>query len=40
MEIDVTIDGADEVDPQFSLIKGGGGAFYTKKSSRPPRESL
>ena len=26
-EIDVTIDGADEVDPELNLIKGGGGAL-------------
>ena len=26
-EIDVTVDGADEVDPQLRLIKGGGGAM-------------
>ena len=26
-EIDLTIDGADEVDPQLNLIKGGGGAL-------------
>jgi ribose 5-phosphate isomerase A len=30
-EIDVTIDGADEVDPQLRLIKGGGGAFLREK---------
>lgn len=30
-EIDVTIDGADEVDPQLSLIKGGGGALLYEK---------
>ncbi len=30
-EIDVTIDGADEVDPQLSLIKGGGGALLHEK---------
>ncbi|MGA9811258.1 MAG: ribose-5-phosphate isomerase RpiA [Terriglobales bacterium] len=30
-EIDVTIDGADEVDPQLSLIKGGGGALLREK---------
>lgn len=29
--IDVTIDGADEVDPQFNLIKGGGGALTREK---------
>jgi ribose 5-phosphate isomerase len=30
-EIDVTIDGADEVDPQLNLIKGGGGALLQEK---------
>ena len=30
-EIDLTIDGADEVDPQFNLIKGGGGALLREK---------
>jgi ribose 5-phosphate isomerase A len=30
-EIDVTIDGADEIDPQLQLIKGGGGAFLREK---------
>ena len=29
--IDVTIDGADEVDPDFALIKGGGGALLREK---------
>jgi ribose 5-phosphate isomerase A len=29
--LDVTIDGADEVDPQFNLIKGGGGALFREK---------
>ena len=31
LKIDVTIDGADEVDPQFNLIKGGGGALFREK---------
>ena len=30
-KIDVTIDGADEVDPQLNLIKGGGGALFLEK---------
>ncbi len=30
-EIDITIDGADEFDPQLSLIKGGGGALLREK---------
>ena len=29
--LDLTIDGADEVDPQFRLIKGGGGALLREK---------
>lgn len=29
--IDLTIDGADEVDPKFRLIKGGGGALLREK---------
>ena len=29
--LDVTIDGADEVDPQLNLIKGGGGALFREK---------
>jgi ribose 5-phosphate isomerase A len=29
--IDVTIDGADEVDPSFNLIKGMGGALFREK---------
>jgi ribose 5-phosphate isomerase A len=31
LKINVTIDGADEVDPQFNLIKGGGGALFHEK---------
>ena len=30
-DIDVTIDGADEVDPDLNLIKGGGGALLHEK---------
>ena len=30
-EINVDIDGADEIDPQLALIKGGGGAFLREK---------
>lgn len=29
--IDITIDGADEVDPEFDMIKGGGGALTREK---------
>ncbi|MEM6675314.1 MAG: ribose-5-phosphate isomerase RpiA [Planctomycetota bacterium] len=29
--LDVTIDGADEIDPRFSMIKGGGGALLREK---------
>ncbi len=30
-EVDLTIDGADEVDPALNLIKGGGGALLREK---------
>lgn len=30
-KLDLTIDGADEVDPQLNLIKGGGGALLREK---------
>jgi ribose 5-phosphate isomerase A len=30
-EIDVALDGADQVDPHFNLIKGGGGALLKEK---------
>lgn len=29
--VDLTIDGADEVDPDLNLIKGGGGALFREK---------
>jgi len=31
LRIDLTIDGADEVDPHFDMIKGGGGALTREK---------
>ncbi len=31
MELDLTIDGADEVDPSLDMIKGGGGAHTREK---------
>jgi ribose 5-phosphate isomerase A len=31
LPVDITIDGADEVDPQWNLIKGGGGALLREK---------
>ncbi len=31
LSIDITIDGADEVDPELNLIKGGGGALLREK---------
>jgi ribose 5-phosphate isomerase A len=30
-DIDLTIDGADEVDPDLELVKGGGGALFHEK---------
>jgi ribose 5-phosphate isomerase A len=30
-QIDLTIDGADEIDPDFNMIKGGGGALLREK---------
>lgn len=29
--LDITVDGADEIDPDFNLIKGGGGALLREK---------
>jgi ribose 5-phosphate isomerase A len=31
LTLDLTIDGADEIDPLLSLIKGGGGALFREK---------
>jgi len=30
-KLDISVDGADEVDPEFNLIKGGGGALLREK---------
>ena len=30
-ELDLTVDGADEIDPRLSLVKGGGGALLREK---------
>ncbi|QEC67118.1 ribose-5-phosphate isomerase RpiA [Panacibacter ginsenosidivorans] len=30
-QLDITVDGADEIDPQLQLIKGGGGALLQEK---------
>ena len=37
--VDLYIDGADEIDPSFRMIKGGGGAHTERRSSPPPRAS-
>jgi ribose 5-phosphate isomerase A len=40
--VDLTIDGADEVDPELNLIKGGGGALLHEKivAQASPREVI
>ena len=38
-QLDVTIDGADEIDPNLNLIKGGGVPFSERKSSPKPARS-
>jgi ribose 5-phosphate isomerase A len=30
-KLDITIDGADQIDPSFNMIKGGGGALFREK---------
>ena len=35
--LDLTVDGADELDGELRLIKGGGGACCARRSSPPPR---
>jgi ribose 5-phosphate isomerase A len=30
-QVDIDIDGADEIDPELNLVKGGGGAFLREK---------
>ena len=39
-ELDLTIDGADEVDPQLRLIKGGGGALLREKIVASASQSM
>ena len=38
-QLDLTVDGADEIAPDLSLIKGGGGALLREKivAAAPPR---
>ena len=38
--LDVTVDGADEIDPQLNLIKGGGGALLREKIVASATERL
>lgn len=39
-KIDLTIDGADEVDPDLNLVKGGGGALFREKIVAEASEEL
>src|SRR5258708_1808305 len=39
-EIDITIDGADEVDPKLNLIKGGAGALTREKVVASPSKRM
>ena len=38
--LDITIDGADELDPDFQLIKGGGGALTREKRVAAKSEAM
>lgn len=38
--VDITVDGADEVDPDFNVIKGGGGAHLREKIVAQATERL
>ena len=39
-DIDVAVDGADQVDPQLNLIKGGGGSVNEGKNCRESRSAI
>jgi len=39
-EIDVAIDGADQVDPAFNLVKGGGGRVAERENCRGFRQTI
>lgn len=39
-QLDMTIDGADEINPDLALIKGGGGALYREKMVASISEKL
>ena len=38
-QIDLTFDGADEIDPDFNLIKGGGGGLAARKNCCPGKQA-
>jgi ribose 5-phosphate isomerase A len=40
LTLDLTIDGADEIDPQLQLIKGGGGALLQEKMAAAASNKL
>ena len=39
-EIDITIDGADEVDKYLNLIKGGGAAHLARKNISASQQKI